>query len=386
VNSKELFLKTLRREPAGALPVAPHWWGLYKYEATGRDFRRDAWQAAEGIVPIYIEFFEKFQPDWFHLHIGTPFWFQNAEIVEREGKSHLVIDPAGRDLKAADLYFSVETGQDEEIVDFPDYLLGSRCRRPKVDLSSRQKIDEYVRRYVHMDAAALHEQGYTDHVKRLVPRYGEQALLAVHIPSAICEIFDPFTGYLGFENGLMAFHDYPEGMRYLLERCHEEQLHWARAYAEAGAHAYIFSDCYVSPDLANPSLYRDFIKGIYADYWAEVRKLGLVPVMMAWGDINPLLEDLTEINLDALLIEEPKKGWDLDVRRIRDQIGDRLTVFGNVDSLYLLHNGSPEQVRVAVRAQAEGARNNFVVANGSPITPGTPEENVHALIEAAREG
>ena len=112
--------------------------------------------------------------------------------------------------------------------------------------------------------------------------------LAVHIPSAICEIFDPTTGYLGFEEGLMSFYDYPEGMKYLLEKCYEEQLEWAKAFAEAGAHSFIISESYISPDLANPEIYRNFMKPVHARYFQGIKNYGLIPICMFWGDVLPL--------------------------------------------------------------------------------------------------
>ncbi len=385
-TSRSVFARTLNLEKAGRVPAAPHWWGLYKYEATGRNARRDAWQEGEKVVPVYVDFYERFHPDWFHLHIGTPRWFAGARIVKRKDKPVLTIDPRSRALKSADKYFSVNTGDDETIVDFADYLLGSRAARPKVDLSSKYRIDEFVKRYVYLPAEEIRGLGYPDHVARIARRYGQVVFIAAHIPSAVCEIFDPITGYVGFEAGLMAFHDHPKGLRHLLTRSYEAQLEWARAFAAAGAHAYIISESYISPDIANPDIYRKYLKGIHREYFTEVRRLGMTPLCMFWGDVNRILEDLTEINLQGLLVEESKKGFTLDIKSIRSRIGDRVCVFGNVDSIHCLHSGTPDEVRAAALDQVAGARNNFVIANGSPITPGTSPQNVRALIAAAREG
>ena len=44
-----------------------------------------------------------------------------------------------------------------------------------------------------------------------------------------------------------------------------------------------------------------------------------------------------------------------------------------------------KKVRDEVIAQVQGAKNNFIIANGSPITIGTPEENIKSLINTAKE-
>lgn len=385
-SPKEIFMKTINLNKAERSPVAVHWWGIYKYESAGLDYRRDAWREAGKISEVYSQFYEKFKPDWFHLHIGTPSYFEDSQIVEKNEKFHLIIDPSKKDLKKSDKYLSVNTGADEEIVDFPDYLLGSRSRRPKINLGSKKNIDEYIKEYIHMDTELITQLGYTDHVKIISDRYGSEIFMGVHIPSAICEIFDPITGYAGFEQGLLAFHDWPEGMRYLLERCYEEQLEWAKAYARAGTHAYIISESYISPDIVNPRIYRGFMKDIHADYFGEIKKMGLVPICMFWGDINPILPDLLEINASAMMFEESKKDFILDIKIIREKIGERICVFGNIDSIGLLHYGTPEDIRKEVEIQLDGANNNFITCNGSPITSGTPPENIQAMVEAGRKG
>ena len=384
-NLKDLFLETIKLNRTDRYPIALHWWGIYKYEALGLNYKRDAWVEGEKLSEIYIKFYKKFKPDWFHLHIGTPIYFKDSEIIKRDNKSYLLIDPHYRDIKKEDRYFSINSSDDERIIDFPDYLLGSRSYKPKVDISNKKKIDGYIKKYIHMSAEKIIKLGYTDHVIKIIEKYGENVFIAVHIPSAICEIFDPTTGYVGFEKGLMAFHDYPEGMMYLLERCYEEQFEWAKAYAKAGAHAYIISESYISPDLVNPCIYRKFLKDIHRNYFKEIDNMKLIPICMFWGDINIILGDLTEINVKALMVEESKKGFDLDIKKIREQIGNRVCIFGNIDSINLLHNGTPEEISEEVIKQIQGAKNNFIVANGSPITPGTPEVNVKSLVNTTKE-
>ena len=385
MNSREIMTAALTGQRTDRMPCAPHWWGTYKYEALGLDYTRAAWQEGEKLAPVYAGFYEKFKPDWFHLHIGTPRYFRDCEVAERDGKSVLAIDPRQRALKKEDKYFCVSSGDDEEIIDLPDYLLDSRSARPKVDLASRETIKDYVKRYIHQSAGEIAELGYVDHVVEIVRDYGDEVFIAVHLPSAVCEIFDPTTGYTGFEEGLMAFYEHPEGMRYLLERCYEEQLEWARAYAKVGAHCFIISEAYISPDNVNPDIYRGYLKGIHRDYFAEIEAMGMLPMCNFWGDVNPILEDLAEINSRVVMVEESKKQFVLDIREIRERVGAKVCVWGNLDSLELLNGGTPEAVADEVRRQAAAGAGSFVTANASPITLGTPAANVRALIDTARE-
>jgi uroporphyrinogen-III decarboxylase len=106
---------------------------------------------------------------------------------------------------------------------------------------------------------------------------------------------------------------------------------------------------------------------------------------MFWGDAVPLLDDYTETNVMAIMFEESKKGFNLDIKKIRDAIGSKVCVFGNLDSIYLLREGSTEEIKNEVIKQAKGARYNFIISNGSPVTPDTPEKNLKSLINSGKD-
>ena len=81
-NSKDLFLETINLKKVNRYPAGLHWWGIYKYGVLGFDCKMDAWKEGEELSKVYSKFYEKFKPDWFHLHIGTPIYFKNSEIIK----------------------------------------------------------------------------------------------------------------------------------------------------------------------------------------------------------------------------------------------------------------------------------------------------------------
>jgi uroporphyrinogen-III decarboxylase len=63
-------------------------------------------------------------------------------------------------------------------------------------------------------------------------------------------------------------------------------------------------------------------------------------------------------------------------------------LFGNLDAIGVLQDGSKEQLRHAIAEQIIAGRRNknrFVVSLGSPITPATPVERVRLYCELVRE-
>ncbi len=387
MNSRQKIEKYLQLEKIEENAVTLEWWGMYKYEFANLDYRTAMFNDGENLAKVYIKFYQYFKPDWFHLHIGTPKYFRDSRVVEENGQYFLEFDDKYLEIKSLDKYFSCYSNKKRErIIDIPDYILQSKKDRPKVDLSSKRKIDDFVKRYVWMDKKIIMELGYTDHVERIVEKYGNNVFINVHIPSMICEIMDPFTGYLGFEEGLMAFYDYPHGISYLIEKCYESQLEWAKAYKQAGAHGFNISEDNMAADSISPDTYRKFLKPVHIDFFKEVKNLGLFALLAFWGDINPLLEDIKEIGIDGLAIEESRKKYVLDVVEIMKRIGNDVCLFGNIDSVNTLLMGTREDVRKEINYQKEAKKyGNFIFQNGSPIALGTPSENILELIHYAKK-
>ena len=386
MNSKEKVEKSLNLEKLKDDVVTLEWWGMYKYEFAGLDYRSAMFSDGKTIARISEMFYEFFKPDWFHLHIGTPKYFKGSELIKENKKDYIIFQDKYVDLKSLDKYFSVESSSKKElIIDIPDYIFESKKNRPKVKLSSKKKIDEFVKRFVWMDSDLITLLGYTDHVAEISKKYGSEVFINVHIPSMICEILDPLTGYIGFEEGLIAFYDYPKGIRYLIEKCYEAQLQWAKAFKFAGAHGFNISEDNMAADSVSPKLYRDFLKPFHIEFFREVKSIGLYPLLTFWGNINPLLEDIKEIGVNGLAIDESRKNYTLDVVKIIKIIGDKICLFGNIDSVNTLLLGNLEDIRKEIDKQKETRKYGcFIFQNGSPLALGTPVVNVLELLNYSR--
>jgi uroporphyrinogen-III decarboxylase len=79
---------------------------------------------------------------------------------------------------------------------------------------------------------------------------------------------------------------------------------------------------------------------------------------------------------------------EMDIAVVREAVGSDLVLLGNVAPLDTLARGTPEQVLAEAGAciakAAPGGR--FILSAGGGASPGTPAENVDALVRAAREG
>ena len=76
------------------------------------------------------------------------------------------------------------------------------------------------------------------------------------------------------------------------------------------------------------------------------------------------------------------------IRSVRERVGDSVCLMGNVAPLDVLARGSAEQTAGSAKAciaENHGHR-RFLLSAGGGVSPGTPEENIRALIAAATGG
>jgi len=85
-------------------------------------------------------------------------------------------------------------------------------------------------------------------------------------------------------------------------------------------------------------------------------------------------------------LEEPPLG-DCDLAEIKRLYGDKVMLKGNLSTTGVMLKGSADDVRAAARkcidAAAEGG--GFILSTGDQLSRDTPDENMHAMIETARE-
>ena len=77
---------------------------------------------------------------------------------------------------------------------------------------------------------------------------------------------------------------------------------------------------------------------------------------------------------------------DGDLGELKRLYGDKIVLKGNLSTTGVMLNGTPDEVTAAARhcieAAAEGGR--FILSTGDQLGRDTPEENMRAMLEAAR--
>jgi uroporphyrinogen-III decarboxylase len=125
------------------------------------------------------------------------------------------------------------------------------------------------------------------------------------------------------------------------------------------------------------------------EFWVPyVRKVneafrGVVHIYHNEGQIIHLVDLILKAGFDAY-----QAGPETDLGEVREVVGERLALFGNIDPVYTLPSGTPKEVEDACKQAIKkgGLEGGFVLSTGGgPPRSGAPLRNVEAMIRAAEK-
>jgi uroporphyrinogen-III decarboxylase len=101
------------------------------------------------------------------------------------------------------------------------------------------------------------------------------------------------------------------------------------------------------------------------------------------GHTNHLLRTFAE---DLHICELQGFGWEVDLDLIGRIMGGKVVLLGNVSPLTLAH-GTPAQVKAETRRVIEklAPYHGLIIQDGNNVAPGSPLENINAMLAAAEE-
>lgn len=118
------------------------------------------------------------------------------------------------------------------------------------------------------------------------------------------------------------------------------------------------------------------------------REAGVVSVFHSCGRSNALMPILVEeTEIDCIQPLEPPPTGDVDLAHIKKTYGDKIALMGNINTPQVMLRGTPDDVYAAACKAIDDAAENggFVLSTGDQCGRDTPDENIHALVRAARE-
>lgn len=187
----------------------------------------------------------------------------------------------------------------------------------------------------------------------------------------------------GLENTIKATYTRPEFIQRILDIILEWDLRYIRLAVETGAvDMIVHRGWYENADFWPPKLYKRFILPYVKKLADYTHKYGVKFCYIMSMGIMPLLDFFKEANIDVLYGVDPVQGG-ADLPRVKKEIGNRICIWGGVNSAITLKLWSKEEIRKAVtdaiKILAPGG--GFILSAIDQIFPDTPWENIEVMIE-----
>jgi [methyl-Co(III) methanol-specific corrinoid protein]:coenzyme M methyltransferase len=190
-------------------------------------------------------------------------------------------------------------------------------------------------------------------------------------------IIGPFTiagGLLDSVPLLKASVKTPEKMLPFLEIAEKAGTTLANALVDAGADIIACEDMTASPMLAAPDTYRDY------ELEYQKRQFGAIPVpkiLHICGNVDFIVEYMGQTGADILSLE-PKASTSL----AREKCGSDIILMGGVDTVTSLYLMDPQTIKQECEKTIAGGIQ--ILAPGCSVAPGTPLENLLAMVDVAK--
>lgn len=139
--------------------------------------------------------------------------------------------------------------------------------------------------------------------------------------------------------------------------------------------------------IMSPALLRKYIKPRWKKLYDLIHSKTKAKIFHhSCGSIYPFIADLIEVGVDILNPLQPLAA-NMDIGKIKEQFGNKLTLHGGVDIQRALPLGTPndvvEEVKRVIRSAAQNG--GYILAGAHNIQADTPVDNIVTLFEAARK-
>jgi len=376
MTSRERLLTAIAHQEPDRVPVAPrfHLWAVEQY-GDHNWLRQFELQKEFGTDPIFEVTFRV------PAYINHPF---SGDYRDLDGVSVEITVENHGDLSTVRRRIYTPAGDLSDVIDLAHprsrYGLSPSPAHREPLVKGPEDVEKI--RFLLPDPRKVTSSNWP----QIIEIIGERGLLQAHPNPGVGAVM--MATAMGMENAMLAFYDNREMFDRLLKVFAEYHLEVTRTMLELGAPMIYntWHDFGVSAGWS-PEIFREAFKPLIKVTIDLVHSYDALYLYFDNGPIRPLLPDLAEIGVDILHTLCPPPAGDVDLAEAKRLIGDRVCLLGNVDAIWVVQKGTPEQVREAVREAIRVAApgGGFILGNSDCFMPGTPRENIEAYFEAARE-
>lgn len=192
----------------------------------------------------------------------------------------------------------------------------------------------------------------------------------------------------GFENALMDVVVYPDFYQELIKRIFDQQMALLEKILTLPIDGVMFGDDFGDQHgiIIGAERWRKYFKPYYTKLYAKVYEAGKYTLHHMCGSEAEILPDLIDIGLDVYESVQPE-ARNNSCYELKRLYGKNLTFWGGLGSQITIPFGAPAEIKLEVKklCREMGKGGGYILSCAKPIQPGTPIENIVAVIEAFAE-
>jgi hypothetical protein len=347
------------------VPVAPYIMTNYAPKLLGLKISEFVLGSSKLKAKVLLNAFERHKYNWIMVSSNEPEnWLKNIRIVDRGDKYELLDKHDGR---LVCLLPKDDTPVYGSWSGFGDLKIDEATERMEAEIEDYKKILE---------------GGRCEVAKIVSQKAGKMALVTAIIGAPFGEV----ACRLGLKETMLCMFKRPDLIKKLSELVLRRYIEEAKALIEAGVEAFWIEEVFADAGTISPRHYEELALPYEKKEVDEFRRLGVYTIFYFCGNPMPIIEKITSINAHAFAFEEDKKGFKIDMPRVKGVLKGKACLFGNFDAVNILKK-SPKEVEESVKEMilrlAPGG--GFVLGTGSPVLKDVPPGNIDAMVAAARK-
>lgn len=358
MNSRELMIAAMRRQPTERIPVMPQLtqdMPVRAFEAEdGLDWIEGMRRCLENPALIYdyvIRLVRAVGADGLRLFVKA-----DPMKVVRVGDALIVLDRA--------------TGERVGFIDLHGggYLVPDAPAAPIETLAdARQRLDALIADFTSEKLDLLRQ------MRARVPD-----LFVASSPGGMT--MNTYTSLRGREQAMMDFYDRPDFVKSVIEMQTDAMIARGEMLLKTGIDAFMIGDPAASGSLISARHFEKFCLPAYQRFCRRFRDEILIYIHIC-GNSNILLEMLADSGAHVVEPLDPLGG--VTVADAKSRIGRRVALMGGVNTVTLAM-GTPADVRAeAIQKCREGGPTGYILAAGDMVPPNASLANVRAMVEVA---
>jgi uroporphyrinogen decarboxylase len=221
-------------------------------------------------------------------------------------------------------------------------------------------------------------QLHIEATKILIEKVGHE------VPTGVL-ITGPFTAASSIykiEHLLRATRKDPEKLHELIRFCTEGLKIVYREFIKAGA-MILMCDPIASGTILNRKQYLEFVLPYTIELMQDIHDAKGMVCYHICGDTTKIVADMVKSGCDMLSIDNC-----VDLKYVKELVGDKVPILGNVDPIEILYLGNRMDVDSAVKTCLKNAYDSpcgYILASGCDLSGNIPLENIDQFMTSARQ-